>query len=149
MSTLLAFKTVMEKLQLLYLSNNIPISSNWSYKLQLIEKIGPVIKRMRWKAFFYEQRGNKYISINHGLKSLNYPPKTKEMTNFENGLTNLLKNINLRVKKSFFPAPVNRCYKHFFVFMKFIFFFNKFNSKITKNNYTKVKIITITVIALT
>ena len=36
-----------------------------------------------------------------------------------------------------------------FFFMKFIFFFNKFNSKITKHNYTKVKIITITVIALT
>ena len=36
-----------------------------------------------------------------------------------------------------------------FYFMKFIFFFNKFNSKITKDNYTKVKIMTITVIALT
>ena len=37
----------------------------------------------------------------------------------------------------------------FFFNMKFIFFFNKFNSKITRNNYTKVKIITITIIALT
>ena len=36
-----------------------------------------------------------------------------------------------------------------FFFMKFIFFFNKFNLEITKHNYTKVKIITITVIALT
>ena len=33
--------------------------------------------------------------------------------------------------------------------MKFIFFFKKFNSKVTKHNYAKVKIITITVIALT
>ena len=117
MSTLLAFKTVMEKLQLLYLSNNIPISFNWSYKLQLSEKIGPVLKRMRWKAFFYEQRGNKYISINHGLKSLNYPPKTKEMTNFENGLRNLLKNINLRVKKSFSQHQLMDVIKTFFFFL--------------------------------
>ena len=33
--------------------------------------------------------------------------------------------------------------------MKFIFIFKKFNSKVTKHNYAKVKIITITVIALT
>ena len=43
----------------------------------------------------------------------------------------------------------NIIFYFFIFFMKFIFFFNKFNSKITKHNYTKVKIITITVIALT
>ena len=31
---------------------------------------------------------------NYGLKDLNCPPKIKEITNFENNLTNLLKNIN-------------------------------------------------------
>ena len=37
----------------------------------------------------------------------------------------------------------------FFFFYEIYLFFNKFNLKITKHNYTKVKIITITVIALT
>ena len=87
MSTLLAFNTVMEKLQLRYSRKNIPIPSKRSYKLQLMEKIELVMKRMRWKAFFYDQGNNKYIPENYGLKSLNCPPKTKKMTNFENDLT--------------------------------------------------------------
>ena len=60
-----------------------------------MEKIELVIKRIRWKSIFYEQ-GTK----NYGLKSLDCLPKIKEMTNFENDLTN----------KKFFPVAVNgRC----------------------------------------
>ena len=62
MSTLLAFNTAMEKLQLCYSSTNIPQPSKQSYKLQLMEKIELVIKRMRWKALFYGQGNNKYIT---------------------------------------------------------------------------------------
>ena len=65
-----------------------------------MEKIELVIKRMRWKAFFYEQGSNKFIPENYGSKSLNCPPKIKDMTNFENDLTNLLKTIKFRVTKS-------------------------------------------------
>ena len=78
-----------------------------------MEKIELVIKRMRWKAFFYDQGNNKYIPENYGLKSLNCPPKIKEMTNFENDLTNLLKASNFVASKSFFPAAVNGRYKNY------------------------------------
>ena len=67
-----------------------------------MEKIELAIEQMRWKAFFYEQGNNKYISQNFCLKSLNCPPKIKEMINFDNDLTNLLKTIKLRVTKSYF-----------------------------------------------
>ena len=71
-----------------------------------MEKIELFIKRMRWKAFFYEQGYNKYITKNYGLKSLNCPPKIKEMTNFENDLTNLLKSIKFRATKSSFQREL-------------------------------------------
>ena len=61
---------------------------------------------MRWKAFFYEQGSNKFIPENYGLKSLNCPPKIKNMTNFENDLTNLLKTIKFRVTESSFQQQL-------------------------------------------
>ena len=71
-----------------------------------MKKIELAVKRMRWKAFFYEQGSNKYIPENYGLKSLNCPPKIKERTNLENDLTNLLKNIKFRAKKSSFKLQL-------------------------------------------
>ena len=67
-----------------------------------MEKIKLVTKLMRWKALFYEQGSNDYIPENYGLKSLNFQSKIKEMTNFENDLTNLLKNMKLCAAKNFF-----------------------------------------------
>ena len=57
---------------------------------------------MRWKALFFEQGSNDYIPENYGFKSLNFPPKIKEIANFENDLTNLLKKVKLRAAKKFF-----------------------------------------------
>ena len=57
---------------------------------------------MRWEASFYEQGSNKFIPENYDLKNLNFPPKIKDMNNFENDLTNLLKTIKYRVTKSSF-----------------------------------------------
>ena len=65
-----------------------------------MEKIELVIKQIRWKAFFYKQGSNKLIPQNYGLKTFNCPPKIKDITNFENDLTNLLKTIKFRVTKS-------------------------------------------------
>ena len=96
----------MEKLQLRYSGKNIPIPSKRSYKLQLMEKIELVIKRIRWKAFFYKQGSNKFIPQNYGLKTFNCPPKIKDITNFENDLTNLLKTIKFRVTKSSFQQQL-------------------------------------------
>ena len=87
-------------------SKNIPITSERSYKLELMEKIELVIKRMRRKAFFYKQGSNKFIPGNYGLKGLNCPPKIKDMANFENDLTNLLKTIKFHVTKSYFQQQL-------------------------------------------
>ena len=79
MSTLLKLKFInaMKKLQFDYSYKNIPIPTERNYKLQLMEKIELVIKRMRWKAHFYnEKKGVKEnetqtIPKTYGLKSLN------------------------------------------------------------------------------
>jgi len=44
----------MEKTNLHYSTKNIPIASNCEYTMKLIEKIEAVIRRMRWKAIFFE-----------------------------------------------------------------------------------------------
>ena len=140
MSTLLAFNTVMEKLLLRYSSKNIPIPSKRSYQLQLMEKIELVIKRMRWKAFFYDQGNNKYVPENYGLKSLNCPPKIKEMTNFENDLTNLLKSIKFRATKSSFQRQLSEDIRTIKNTKTTLTFADKTSNvyKVTKEQYEKL-----------
>ena len=96
----------MEKLQLRYSPKNIPIPSERSYKLQLMDKIDQVIKRMRWKAFFYTNRIED-TKETCGLKSLNCPPKIKEMVPFENDLWNLVDKLKFRKTKSNFQRQLN------------------------------------------
>ena len=45
----------MEKLDIDYSLKNIPISSNESYLIKLIEKSESVVKRMCWGAHFFSQ----------------------------------------------------------------------------------------------
>ena len=85
----------MEKLQLRYSPKNIPIPSERSYKLQLMDKINQVTKRMRWKAFFYTNKSED-TQKTYGLKSLNFPPKIKEMVPFEEDLWNLVDQLKFR-----------------------------------------------------
>ena len=56
LSTLLKFINAMEKLQFDYSYKKIPIPTERNYKLQLMEKIELVIKRMQWKAHFYNEK---------------------------------------------------------------------------------------------
>ena len=87
---------------------NIPIPPKNAYLKKLIEKVENVIKRMRWKAFFFEQDGeqdgenyeeqgidqdenNKY-----GFKSRKCPPQIEDMEKFEDELLDMVRNIKFR-----------------------------------------------------
>ena len=67
----------MEKSQSDYAYKSIPIPTEKNCKLQLMEKIELVIKRMRWKAHFYNEKKDvkenetQTIPKTYGLKSLN------------------------------------------------------------------------------
>ena len=65
-----------------------------------------VIKWMKWKAFFYELWNDKYIPENYGLKGLNFSAKLREMENFENDSTNLLKTIKFCATKISFQQQL-------------------------------------------
>ena len=45
------------------LTKNIPIPTETQYKVQLIEKIEAVIKRMRWKEIYFDQEVNSDKNI--------------------------------------------------------------------------------------
>ena len=89
----------MEKLQFDYLYKNIPIPTERNYKLQLMEKIELVIKRMRWKAHFYNKRKDgkenetQTKPETYGLESLNCPPQVKELIQFESNLLDITKSL--------------------------------------------------------
>ena len=92
----LEFIKVMENLQLHYSKKNIPIPSETSYKLQLMDKIEQMIKRMRWKLFFYINPSSENMQQTYRLKTLNYAPKIKEMVLFEWDLSDLVNKIKVR-----------------------------------------------------
>ena len=105
----------MEKLQFDYSYKNIPLPSNRSYKLQLIEKVEMVIKRMRWKAYFYEQNNNKSEEKEeeakpetYGLKTLHCPPLIKELIPFENELFEMVKSLKFRQCSDQFQKKLRR-----------------------------------------
>ena len=71
----------MERVNLGYSIKNIPLANEHSYKLQLIEKIEAVIKKMRWKVILYKaQNENENKDMKRetfGLKTTNSPTQVK------------------------------------------------------------------------
>ena len=75
----------MKSLRFNYSTKNIPIPPRNTYIKKLIEKVESVIKRMRWKAYFFDNDiGNSENNNNkYGFKSRNSPPQNKGMEKFE------------------------------------------------------------------
>ena len=66
----------MDPIEFGYSMKNIPTATKGKYKYKLIEKVESVLKRMRWKAFFYD-RDNKGDGLNDSDKSDN-PNKNED-----------------------------------------------------------------------
>ena len=71
-----------------------------------MDKIDQVIKRMRWKDFFYTNKSEETQEI-YGFKSLNCPHKIKEMVPFEKDLWNLVDKLKFRKIKSNFQRKLH------------------------------------------
>ena len=84
---------MMEKLKFDYSMKNIPVTTERSYLLKLIEQIEMVIKRMRWKVIYCDMKGNNIKTETYGLKRQKAPPPINELAAFENDLIELVKNI--------------------------------------------------------
>ena len=83
----------MDKLRFEYFTKNIPLPSERSYKLQLIEKIEMVISRMRWKAIFQDTKKEENKQQRYALRSFKIPSPVKELALFESEMIELVKNI--------------------------------------------------------
>ena len=87
----------MEKFNFGYSVKNIPIPSEHEYKIQLTEKIEAVIRRMQWKAtFFNEDQEDGFDQRTYGLKSSRTPPVVKELMAFEEDLWKLVTRLRFR-----------------------------------------------------
>ena len=60
-----------------YSLKNIPLPNKDTCRKNLIQKVESFIKRIRWKAFFFERqcKHNDQTTANFGFKSVKTPPK--------------------------------------------------------------------------
>ena len=84
-----------------YSLKNIPIPSNNVYMKALVEKVESLIKRMRWRAFFYLKGGDDGRASNAkdhypGLISRKCPPQVEELMPFEEDMLRLVESIKFR-----------------------------------------------------
>ena len=98
MSTLpYSFISSMEKFNFGYSVKNIPIPSEREYKIQLTEKIEAVIRRMRWKAiFFNEKDAMEAEQKTYGLRTRKTPSMVKELSAFEEDLWKVVTRLKFR-----------------------------------------------------
>ena len=107
---------IMERFNFGYSIKNIPIPSERNYKLQLMEKIELVIKKMRWKALFSSKDSREHNENEeqkqYGLKSPYCPPVIKELSAFEKDLCDLMINVKFRRIKCSFQNKLNNDIKN-------------------------------------
>ena len=91
-----------------YSMKNIRFPTNQEYTKRLIEQTESVIKRMRWKTFFYlnpDKRPRKQKET-FGFKSRNTPPQVAEMIKFEDDLLHVIANIEFIDSKCHFQLQL-------------------------------------------
>ena len=88
----------MEKLNFQYSTKNIPIASKTTYKKSFIEKTENFLKRMRWKAFYFNNKSNPATENveKYNFKSTNTPPQDSALKLFEYDMAKLIREIKFR-----------------------------------------------------
>ena len=96
-----ASKTTFDKINFRYSLKNIPIPQNHQYMRCLVDKLNSFIRRLRWKAFYYNKAESEQVK-NYGFKSEKWPPQISELSEFEADLYNMARSFEFkRVGKSF------------------------------------------------
>ena len=95
---------------------------------------------MRWKAFFYMNGSDDNTQETCGLKTLNCPPKIKEMVPFEKDLWNLVNKLTFRKIKSNFKRQLNEDIRVIKRSLKVLVFPDKTSNiyKLGKDEYKKL-----------
>lgn len=89
----------MEKVNLGYSVKNIPYPSERNYTAKLLEQIEAFMKRLRWKAIFFNSRQGNEIEEEketYGLRTTKCPTQVKELIQFETDLFQIAKDLKFR-----------------------------------------------------
>lgn len=101
----------MDTFEVDYSTKNIPIPTRKGYMKNLLEQVECVIKRMRWKAFFFlnqvsddtrseiedsDEESNNDLYGKFGLKSKKTPPPVEEMAEFEKDMLDMVERIEFK-----------------------------------------------------
>ena len=102
----------MEQINLGYSTKNIPVPSDKAYLKNLILKVESFIKRIRWKALFYDKSKNNDDEENDlvekfGFKSSRTPPQNESLTGVEKDLYNLVHTIKFRRSSNEFQRQLS------------------------------------------
>ena len=76
----------------------------------MIFKLESFIKRIKWKAFFYEKSENTPETTvgNFGFKSVRTPPKNEHLNEFETDLYDMVPNIEFKRVSSEFQSNLSK-----------------------------------------
>ena len=101
----------MERVSFNYSMKNIPIPSKNTYLKNLIFKLESFIKRIRWKAYFFDKSNeiNDAATVNNfGFKSVLTPPKNEHLNTFEEDLHDLVRTIEFKRANTVFQDQLNK-----------------------------------------
>ena len=99
----------MEQVNFNYSLKNIPLPNKDTYWKNLIHKLETFIKRIRRKAFFFENKNEctSEITTNFGFKSVKAPPKNNQLNQFESDFYGIVRNIKFKKVTSNFQAQLS------------------------------------------
>ena len=86
----------MESVNLGHSTKDIPMPSRKLYSTMMINSYEKFIQNLRWKVLFFLKPSNKSSKNNHGFKSTKIPPPIQQLTNFEDDLIDMVKNIEFK-----------------------------------------------------
>ena len=126
-----------------YSLKNIPTPPEHSYLKSLMGKVESFLKRLRWKAYFYENSGEnnlEHVNNNYGFKSDRTPPQNKHLNEFENVMYDMVKNIEFQGNRNNFQSKLKDDLKKVKTSGKIMVFADKTTNmyEISKEDYVKL-----------
>ena len=116
--------------------------SQESYELNFLYKIENLIKRMRWRAFYYlsQQKYDNNIKETFGFKSRKCPPHCSDLIPFEKDVSDMVTSLKFRHVKDSFQRESNEDIHKIKISPNVFVFANKTNNiyEISKDHHQKL-----------
>lgn len=108
MLSTLKIKMDFQKINFGYSTKNIPIPSEKNYLKCLINKTDTFLRNIRWRTLFFLNPETKTeVKENFGFKSTKTPPQIPELKEFEEGMLDIVQNIEFKKTTSNFQKQLN------------------------------------------